>query len=474
MTPMNQRLSQFGIIGFSALFAVALGLFAFQSLSQLSQSNLLSSDSAEDVNTSTSYDARIKKGDDYFKGGFYTEAASEYAYASQIETELSEPYLKLAETYTALFDFAKAELNAKKAYDLEAGSESPSADTTATYAHALLNNGKTNDAINALNTVPVPSQKGLYTLGLATIAQGAALEAKSHFEQALAQSGTVTPALIQGFLTAYANYESAQGSDASYLNALLSKALLDANECVLAENIALSTLAVKSDYRDVWMILGYSQLQLNKLAEAEDSFRAAKKIDSVKPEVHYLLGTTHFLQNEFQDAISEMELALLYDFEPAAEAYKKMAESHTALGQYQEALAAYEAMVNVDPSSITLFKDPIHLAINQVQDLDRAETLAQKGVTLFPSEDLSHTLLAEVYLKKGESDLANDSIQTAFDINPSSAQAHFIAGAIREQQGNLDGAKWEFKKAFELSKAGDGINLASAENYNRLMTTAAE
>ncbi len=473
MTPVNQRLPQFGIIGFSALFTVALGLFAFQSLNQLSQSNVLDSNT-ETPETSTSYEARIKKGDDYFEGGFYTEAASEYAYASQLETELSEPYLKLAETYNALFDFGKAEENAKKAYDLETSLGEPTPDTVAVYAHSLLNTGKVNDALNALGTVLAPTQKVLYTQGLANIAQGTATEAKPYFEQALAQSGTVTPAFIQGFSSAYSSYESAQGSDLSYLNALLSKALLDANECVLAENLALSTLKTKSDYRDVWMILGYSELQLNKLAEAEDSFRAAKKIDSVKPEVHYLLGTAHFLQNEFQDTIDEMELALLYNFEPAAEAYKKMAESHTALGQYQEALAAYEAMVNVDPSSISLFKDPVHLAIDQVQDLDRAETLAQKGITLFPSEALSHTLLAEVYLKKGESDLANDSIQTAFDINPSDPEAHFIAGQIREQQANSEGAKWEYKKAFELSKAGDPINMAAAENYNRLMTTATE
>ncbi len=284
----------------------------------------------------------------------------------------------------------------------------------------------------------------------------------------------MTPADLQGFLSAYENHEKAQGSDDSYLNALLSKALLDAQEYALAENLALSILKVKSDYRDVWMILGYTQLELNKLAEAEDSFKAAKKIDSVKPEVHYLLGNTHFLQKEYENCIDEMELALLYNFEPAAEAYKKMAESHTALSQYQEALAAYEAMVNVDPSSITLFKAPIGLAIEQVQDLDRAETLAEKGVSLFPGEALSHTLLAQVHLKKGALELANDSIQTAFDINPSDPEAHLLAAEIREQQGNLEGARWEYKKAFELSKAGDSINLKAAENYNRLMTTPLE
>ncbi|QQR55206.1 tetratricopeptide repeat protein [Candidatus Peregrinibacteria bacterium] len=462
---MNQRLSQLGIIGFSALLMMSVGLFAFQSLNKLSQSSILNAD--EKAPTSLSYETRLQKGDEWFQAGHYTEAASEYAYAMQLEPEQAAPYLKLSTTYTASNDPTKAEENAKKAYELEAVPQN-----LATYAHALLNSGKINEAKALLESSSTPDQSLAYVKGLLALAEGA--DGKVFFQEALQLSGPVLPTKIQGFLSAYETYESAQGASQTYLSALLSKALLDANEPRLAQNMALSTLKIKSDYRDLWMILGYAQLELNQLAEAEDSFKAAKKIDSIKPEVHYLLGKTHYLQKEYDDCINEMELALLYNFEPAAEAYKKMAESHSALGQYNEALSAYEAMINVDPHSITLFKEPIRIATEEVKDLDRAQTLAQKGTNLFPSEALSHSLLASVHLKKEELEAAETSIQMAFKQNAKDPEAHLIAGLIREKQDNMEGAKWEYKKAFELSQAGDPINVSAAENYNRLMTPVSE
>ena len=467
MTPMNARLTQFGIIAFSAILMVAVGLFAFQSLNQIAQTDLLGSEENAEEG-SLPYESRIKKGDAYFEGGFYEEAASEYAYAVQIEPNSVQGHLKLSRAYLGAHQYDKAELNAKTAYELE----EPSASTVALYAQTLLSTGKANDAKNLLDTFENPTQEVLYVRGLTALAQGE--EAKAYFEQAITQSGSISPAEIQNFLTAYEIAGAAQGSDSHYLNALLAKALLDNGELVLAEQLALQTLKVKSDYRDVWMILGYTQLELGKLPEAEDSFRAAKKIDSVKPEVHFLLGNTHFLQKEYEDCIDEMELALLYNFEPASEAYKKMAESHNALGQYEEALAAYEAMVNVDPSSVGLFEAPVDLALNKVQNLDRAETLAQKAVDLFPGDALGHTLLAQVYLKKGTTDLALQSVQKAFSADSEYAEAHLVAGQIREAENNLEGAKWEYKKAFELSTSGDSVNTAAAENYNRLMTTPTE
>lgn len=466
---MNARLSQFGIIGFSALLMISIGLFAFQSLNQLSQSNVLNAEPEENTASSPSYEARIAKGNDYFKNGFYEEAASEYAYANSLQKENPEPYLKLSVTYSALNELSKAEENAKKAYELEKNQGSIKPSTLARTSHCLLSNQKIEEALALLNSYSEPDQNILYVKGLAALIQGQ--EAKSFFEQAATQSGSLAPATLQLFLTAYQSFEAAQGSDSSYLNALLSKALLDANEAPLAEQLALSTLKVKSDYRDLWMILGYSQLEQNKLAEAEDSFTAAKKIDSIKPEVHYLLGEVHFLQQEYDASIREMELALLYDFEPAIEAYKKIAESHAALGHYEEALAAYEAMLTRNPSSITFFKTPIDLAINQVQDLDRAQSLAQKGVDLFPSEALAHTLLANVYLKKSNLELASEEITKALSLNSNEAETHLVAGQIHEQENKLESAKSEYKKAFELSEAGDSNNTKAAESYNRLMTT---
>lgn len=465
MKPMNQRLAQFGIIGVSAILTISAGLFAFQTVSQWNQASVLTAPNEE--SGSVSYEKRISKGDELFEYGYIEEALTEYAYAAELEPDQAEVFQKLSLGYKALGDFEKAKLNAESAYTLD-----PSDEYIALYAHSLLDVLNPEQATELLSKGVGENQNLSYVRGLLAIVQEDAETAQAEFEKALSLSGKISPALLQNLVNAYATYNSAQGSDTSYRDALVCKALIDAEEYVLARELALKTLNQKNDYRDVWMLLGYAQLELNDLPSAEDSFRSAKKIDSTKPEVHYFLANTLFLEEKFQESIEEMELALLYGFEPESEAYKKIAESHSSLGNAEEALSAYEAMLNGNPNTINEFIEPIQTAIEQVKDLDRALTLAQKALTTFPSEAMSHTLLAQVYLAKGEIDLANDSIQTAFDINPNLAEAHLIAGKVREQQSNTEGAKWEYKKAFELSTPGDEINQESATRYNLLINLA--
>jgi Tfp pilus assembly protein PilF len=121
---------------------------------------------------------------------------------------------------------------------------------------------------------------------------------------------------------------------------------------------------------------------------------------------------------------------------------------------------------------VNAYIDPFKTAIQKVKDLDRALTLAQKAVNQFPNEAMSHRFLAELYLLKGELALANDALQTAFTFDPNLAETHLIAGKIREAQSNHEGAKWEYKKAFELSRSGDEINQEAATRYNLLMNLA--
>ncbi len=268
---------------------------------------------------------------------------------------------------------------------------------------------------------------------------------------------------------AYASFDSQQGGQGIYLKALLSKAFIDAEEFELAENLAMQILNEKTDYRDVWVLLGYAQLKKESYQEAEDAFKQAEKLDSVKPETHYFLGTAHYFQEEYEESIKGFELALLNGFEPESEAYRKMAESQLFLEQYEEALAAYEYLIKVDQSSIELFIRPVWIAIEKLNDLNRALTLAQESVTLFPGDAMSHNLLAWVYIEQNELEKAETEIDTAFDIDPNLAEAHYNAGLLREKQSNLEGAKWEFKKAYDLSESGDEISGLAAEKYNKLI-----
>jgi tetratricopeptide (TPR) repeat protein len=234
--------------------------------------------------------------------------------------------------------------------------------------------------------------------------------------------------------------------------------------------MAMKVLNQQSDYRDVWTLLGYSQLKLENYEGAKQSLDQAVKIDSIKPEIHYFLGLSHYFLEEYDDAVTRFELALLYGFEPENEPYRKIAESQLFLERYEEALAAYEYLVKIEHSSVDDFVRPVWLAIEKVQDLDRALTLAQEAVTHFPGKAMSHNLLGWVYIEQGQLELADESLSTAFQIDPLMAEAHYNTGRLRELQGHTEGAIWEYEKAYELSESGDNISQQASEAYNRLVT----
>ena len=65
-----------------------------------------------------------------------------------------------------------------------------------------------------------------------------------------------------------------------------------------------------------------------------------------------------------------------------------------------------------------------------VDDLGRAETLAQKALSLDPASTTAHRLLAEVHMSRGRFDLALGQIERALEINPSDAESFATRGAI--------------------------------------------
>lgn len=452
------------VIVLTAVATVGVGFAGVELYSTWNQTSVLGTPTQNVDTASLSYETRISKGDKLFAAANYADAQKEYQYATELDAQNADGFMKLGQATLALHQNDAATAAFQTAYTL-----APSADTAAYYAHALMTQGKWDEAQAILSSGMEENQNLLYQKALFNVIKNNPDAAKTQFQNALTSSGNLTPATIQNFLNSYATFEAAQGAEPNYLEALLCKSLIDAQEYELAGLLSREVLSQKNDYRDVWMLLGFAEYKLEKYSDAEDAFKQAKKIDSTKPEVHYFLGSTLFEEKNYADASSELELALLYGFAPAEEAYKKIADSHEALQEWNEAVTAYEALLNLNPSSVTLFQKPIDLCLHQLSDQNRALTLAQKAITQFPSAALSHTLLGQVYLAQGQLDLASSSIDTAYQIDSNFTLAHYTAGQIREAQKNIDGALWEYKKTFELTNEDDPLHNLAGANYNALL-----
>ena len=68
--------------------------------------------------------------------------------------------------------------------------------------------------------------------------------------------------------------------------------------------------------------------------------------------------------------------------------YRKLAESQLFIEDYEEAIATYEYLVKVDPYDIELFIRPLWIAVEVLEDLDRALSLAEAALENFPEEPI--------------------------------------------------------------------------------------
>lgn len=447
-----------------------MGMFVLfvKGATQFGESDLLMSQTPVETsaNTPMDYGTRISKGDSLMNSGYYSLAASEYAFAINLKSDSPEAYVKLGKAYTALMEYDKSVVEFKKASELN-----PSDFTyLSLYGDALIKNGQFKEAQNVFDSFTKETREGKYYGAVLDSYFGRFDDAKKKLEKAKILSGSIPAAYINRLLSAYAGFSQEQEGQTVYLKALLTQTFIDTQEYQLAKGLALNILGSKSDYRDVWIMLGYAQLKTDAYTDAEESFKQAKKLDAIKPETHYFLGISLYFEKKYEDAVNEFELAVLYGFKPENEAYRKIAESQLFLGKYEESLEAYEHLVKIDNSSIDVFVRPIWIAITYIKDLDRAFSLAELAVVTFPNEAMSHNLLAWVYIEQNNLEKADKEIKSAFSVDPNFAEAHYNAGRLREKEGNAEGAKWEYKKAYELSESGDSISALASERYNALIS----
>ena len=113
--------------------------------------------------------------------------------------------------------------------------------------------------------------------------------------------------------------------------------------------------------------------------------------------------------------------------------------SHATRDSNDEAQEMYQHAIDLDPRYAAAYAELGLSLIEAVvsgwtefvaDDLGRAETLAQKALSLDPATTAAYRLLAEVHMARGHFDLALGQTERALEINPSDAESFASRGAI--------------------------------------------
>ena len=140
--------------------------------------------------------------------------------------------------------------------------------------------------------------------------------------------------------------------------------------------------------------LGDILLTLRKLALAEDHLKKAIGYAPDKPHYHYLLGFTYSVMEEWQKAISALEVAI--QLEPNNGEY--VGAFGWAVfngGDRAEGLAQLHRAAELAPDNANILTD-LAAAFFTMGNLDKAEEYGNKVLRMDPDHTLAHDLLKNV------------------------------------------------------------------------------
>jgi adenylate cyclase len=166
-------------------------------------------------------------------------------------------------------------------------------------------------------------------------------------------------------------------------------------------------------------------------------------------------------------------------------AYEYVLFSHATRENNHEAQEMFRRAIDLDPSYAAAYAALGLSLIEAVtsgwsefvaDDLGRAETLAQKALSLDPASTTAYRLLAVVDLDRGRFDLALGQTERALEINPSDAESYLTRGSILVWAGRAaEALPWlEGALRFDRAEARASLFLGMAYYFLDRYTEAIE
>ena len=415
--------------------------------------------------TSDTYRERIAKGDTLFQSGHFLLAGVEYQAATQLEPRLSEPYFRWGQAQFHGEKYQSALTALQKAVELDASNQ----DAHILLGKTMLKLEQTNAAQALFDGLTFENIEATYYQGILAAVFGDYDKAIDRFNKVI-EIGT-QPELAKNaanFLDSMSTNAPAEDPNPMTIKTLVARSLAETEETSLAIPLLYDVLREEPDYRDAWIILGYSYLSQNKFPEAQNALFKAVELDPTKAESRYFLGLSYFGLDDYTSAVIQLELAIESGFEPQVQAHQKLGDAAVLAQNYPKAAEAYEKVLILNSSDIELFVRPVWLNIEHLNEPDRALELANQAVREHPGNAMAYNLLGWAQISIRDMENAGKNLRYALIIDPKLPAAHYNLGLWNEQQGNLQDAEDEYKQAYTLDPGGPIGNLA-AERYNTLM-----
>ena len=300
----------------------------------------------------------------------------------------------------------------------------PQSASPAAEAQSLLDHGRVDEALKALNALASvqPEPAGVERLrGMAYYEQGQMQPSLQAFQSALVQDPadreamqmegvtfflTGKPALAIPLLEKAHLSIPANNVDNNYV---LGLCYLDTQRYDDARRAFATQYSFLPDSPPAYLLTARMMLRRDYLPMAETFAQKALTLNPALPMAHFLLGQIRLARLQLPEAVAEFEHER--DLNPLfGEVYDRLGDCYLRQGDYPNAQEALDQAVLLEPNS------PVPLVLLgkvllKQQDLSMAQKYLVKALAMDPRNYVGHTLLGQVYRSLGEADKASREFQ---------------------------------------------------------------
>ena len=294
----------------------------------------------------------------------------------------------------------------------------------------MLNNGKVNEAVDALQAAVRDYPRD----GFTQFWLGKAAEAKG--DNALAQR----------------SFRSAVDLNPSALDAEeeLARSAGQMGDMNLLSEVAEKTISVAPRFAGGYVWQGMAELNRGNTAKAEADLKMAMSLAPHNANAFVLLGKLRLAQKQLPEGVSLLEQALEND-PNNIEAMQLLLRNDIAQKHPDKALARLNIQIAKVPNNSSYYDLLAELQIRNKR-LDLAEAAAQKAMQINSSDGQAVIIYAQLQVQRGQLPNAIKVWEQWLNSHPNNANALAMLGELEEGRGDRGKAEAYYRKAVQSNQ----------------------
>lgn len=206
----------------------------------------------------------------------------------------------------------------------------------------------------------------------------------------------------------------------------------------------------------VYALMSEIYLSINEYEKASDTAKKACKIKWNLPQALITLGDLSYNNGNYKQALNYYKQACAAD-KKAYTPLVKEAQAYQKLSNIKKAKEIYTKILKVHSDCWEAYYNVALL------DKEKEVTYLKKALAINPLFETAWVELARTEIDKGNYNIAQKYLANAFYIDENDFRYYYYQGQINNSTGNLNEAKYNFKKCLKLNskfkEAQDALNI---------------